>query len=166
MRYRRSSADVRRQIAWVMYGLAVAVVLSVIGANQNVGGWVQMLEAVALVGGLAIAMFRYNLYDIGLVVKRTLVYGALTATLGVAYLACVLLLQLVLSPSSDLAIAASTLAVAALFRPARTPHPGVRRPPLLPPRLRRPAHGRRVRRPAAPRGDAGRARRRAADGRA
>ncbi len=120
VRYRRSSADVRRQIAWVMYGFAVAVVLSVIGANRNVGNWVQMLEAVALVGGLAIAMFRYNLYDIGLVVKRTLVYGTLTATLAVAYLASVLLLQLILSPSSDLAIAASTLAVAALFQPARS----------------------------------------------
>ena len=70
-----------------------------IGANQDVGNWVQMLEAVALVGGLAIAMFRYNLYDIGLVVKRTLVYGALTATLAATYLASVLLLQLLLSPS-------------------------------------------------------------------
>ena len=115
-----SSADVRRQIAWVMYGFAVAVVLSVVGANPDVGNWVQSLEAVALVGGLAIAMFRYNLYDIGLVVKRTLVYGALTATLAAAYLASVLLLQLVLSPTSDLAVAASTLTVAALFRPARS----------------------------------------------
>ncbi len=120
VRFRRSSADVRRQIAWVIYGLAVAVVLSVVGANRDVGNWVQLLEATALVGGLAIAMFRYNLYDIGLVVKRTLVYGALTATLAVAYLACVLFLQFALSPSSDLAIAASTLTVAALFRPARS----------------------------------------------
>ena len=119
VRYRRSDAEVRRQIAWVIYGLAIAVVLSVIGANQNVGSWAQMLEALAVVGGLAIAMFRHNLYDIELVIKRTLVYSALTATLAVAYLASVLLLQFVLSPSSDLAIAASTLAVAALFRPAR-----------------------------------------------
>ena len=98
-RYRRAGADVRRQIAWVIYGLAVAVVLSVIGINRNVGNWVQVLEAVAVVGGLAIAMFRHNLYDIDVVVNRTLVYGALTATLGGAYLASVLLLQLVLSPS-------------------------------------------------------------------
>ena len=121
VRYRRSNADVRRQIAWVIYGLAVAVVLSAIGANPSVGGWVQTLEALAIVGGLAIAMFRHNLYDIGVVVKRTLVYSRADGDARRdAYLACVLLLQLVLSPSSDLAIAASTLAVAALFRPART----------------------------------------------
>jgi hypothetical protein len=119
-RYRGADPDVRRQIAWVVYGAALAVVLGLIGSSPSVGNYVQVLEAVALVGGIAVAMFRYRLYDIDVVVNRTLVYGALTATLGGAYLASVLLLQLVLSPSSDLAIAGSTLAVAALFRPARS----------------------------------------------
>jgi hypothetical protein len=118
-RYRRADPVLRRQIAWVVYGATVAVVMSLIGAVPGSSSVFQVGEALAIVGGLAVAMFRYDLYDIGVVVNRTLVYGALTATLAGAYLSLVLLLQLVLSPGSDLAIAGSTLAVAALFRPAR-----------------------------------------------
>jgi hypothetical protein len=119
-RYRRADPVLRRQIAWVVYGAAVAVLMSVIGAVPGISSAFQVLEALAIVGGLAVAMFRYELYDIGVVVNRTLVYAALTATLAGAYVGSVLLLQLVLSPGSDLAIAGSTLAAAALFRPARS----------------------------------------------
>ena len=67
-------------------------------------------------------MLRYRLYDIALVVNRTLVYGSLSAALALVYFGSVLLLQLILDPvtsGSGLAVAVSTLAVAGLFRPVR-----------------------------------------------
>ena len=76
--------------------------------------------AIPIAGGIAI--LRYRLYEIDVVINRTLVYGALTAALAGAYALAVLVLQVLLSPlteRSDLAIAGSTLAVAALFRPLR-----------------------------------------------
>ena len=115
------------------------------------------VACVLLAAGLAV--LRYRLYDIDRLITRTLSWVALTALLVAAYAALVLAGQAVFSSlagGSNLAIAVSTLVVAALFLPLRVPRPACRRPPLLPAPLRRPAHPRRVR-CAAP--GAGRARR-------
>jgi hypothetical protein len=126
-RYRSSRGVERQQIKW-MAAAAVLVVCSwLLSAffDQVLDIDISLLilgSLLALPAAAAVSVLRYRLYDLDLVVNRTLVYGALTATLAASYLGLVLLFQATLSPltqDSDLAIAGSTLAVAALFRPAR-----------------------------------------------
>ena len=125
LRFRRSTGMERQQIKWVASAsllLPIAVLAgSIIGSDTS---WPLILIALLIVAiAVTVAMLRYRLYDIDVVINRALVYGALTATLAATYLASVLLLQLALEPftqGSGLAVAASTLAAAALVRPAKT----------------------------------------------
>ena len=119
LRLRRSRGEERQQIKWFAYTAAFvmfAFPVTLLALGDAYGVFLFPL----IPASAAVAILKYRLYDIDVVVNRTLVYGALTATLAGAYLASVLVLQLVLSPTSDVAIAASTLAAAALFRPARS----------------------------------------------
>jgi hypothetical protein len=129
-RLRRSRGLEREQLKWLVLagavtGIAVVGSLALyLAAGIDVGGEAVLglgFSAFPLAAGAAI--LRYRIYDIDVVINRTLVYVALTATLALAYLAGVLLFQLALSgvtEGSGFAVAASTLAVAALFRPARS----------------------------------------------
>ncbi|MDQ3631912.1 MAG: hypothetical protein M3417_11725, partial [Actinomycetota bacterium] len=132
VRLRRARGVERQQLKLV---LAVGVVAAAVTTLVMTSWWVwphgDGQIRIGLIGlafaafpvAAGIAILRYRLYDIDVVINRTLVYGALTATLAAAYVGSVLLLQVILQPltaDSGLAIAASTLAVAALFRPARS----------------------------------------------
>ncbi len=136
LRFRRSRGAERQQLKWFSFaGLLVVGGLALSGAAAMVPGrWSDALNDFgwgvflfsAILGiplAMGIAILRHRLYDIDVVINRTLVYVTLTAALASAYVGSILLLRLVLSPvagTSDLAVAGSTLMVAALFRPARS----------------------------------------------
>jgi hypothetical protein len=123
LRFHRAGGVERQQLKW----LAAAAALLPFGFASNfvVGdmAWPIMLVCLLVVAGaVATAMLRHRLYDIDVVINRTLVYGALTVMLAASYIGGVLLLQLLLRPwteRNDLAVAVSTLVVVALFGPAR-----------------------------------------------
>lgn len=126
VRFRRSHGIERQQLKWISFALILVAVSLGLTAGVPILGNVTFFLALFALAAMPIAtgfaMLRYRLYDIDVVINRALVYAVLTATLAAVYLGSVLLLQLALNrftEGSSLAIAVSTLAVAALFRPAR-----------------------------------------------
>jgi hypothetical protein len=136
LRLRRSRGEARLQLKWFAWvgsvmiaGFFIAAVAAAFGDNSpiapigNIGwplGLFSLIVGIPLATGISV--LRYRLYEIDVVINRTLVYGFLTVTLAAVYIGSVLLLQLALSAvtsGSSLAVAVSTLGVAALFRPAR-----------------------------------------------
>jgi hypothetical protein len=127
IRFRRSGGDERQQLKLVTFAACFMVVMLIVSdlLDAFVGdgfGWLFPVVLLVFLASIAVAMLKYRLYDIDLVINRTLVYGALTALLAATYLGLVVVLQGVIPAAgdSDLTIAGSTLAVAALFRPLRS----------------------------------------------
>jgi membrane protein CcdC involved in cytochrome C biogenesis len=130
VRYRRAGGAERQQLKW--FALA-AVLIGAVTAGHLLfldallpEALVNMLDAVTitvLYVAVGIAILRYRLYDIDIIINRTLVYGSLTVTLVLVYFGSVVGLQYILraltGQESQLAIVASTLVIAALFNPLR-----------------------------------------------
>jgi len=132
LRLRRARGKERQQLKWVASAAALLGVAFVVGpitwAIPSVPELLWPLIFLVALGSLpisaGIAILRYRLYDIDLIINRTLVYGSLTILLGLVYVmgvvgAGALVRQVTGEQSNDLVIAASTLAVAGVFRPAR-----------------------------------------------
>jgi hypothetical protein len=124
-RFRRAGPAERQQIELIAIAAPFAVVCAVLGGITGGTGIepVFWTLAIALVPvAVTVAILRRRLFDVDLLISRTLVYGLLTVLLGAAYVGLVLAGQAVFSSfagGSDLAIAVSTLVVAALFLPVR-----------------------------------------------
>jgi hypothetical protein len=129
LRLRRSRGVERQQLKWIAAAAAVLPLASAAGivsyylGYKLVAGLTAGYSVVPIFLAAGYAILRYRLYDIDVVINRTLVYGLLTATLALVYLGVVAVLQRLLTPmvgqGGQLAIVASTLAIAALFNPLR-----------------------------------------------
>jgi hypothetical protein len=127
LRFRHSTGVERLQLKQLVFaGCLILATMALSAFSYQDSVFVQSLLGLAFLAlpvAVGVAILRHHLYDIDVVVNRTLVYGSLTLTLATTYLGTVLILELVLSrltADSSLAVAGSTLAVAALFGPART----------------------------------------------
>jgi hypothetical protein len=124
VRLRRAGGVERQQLKWFAYAAVISTLAAVLPANVPVGiALPGLLALLCLPGAIAVAILRYRLYDIDRILNRTLVFGLLTAVLGLGYVGVVLMLGLLFGGMAEhppsWAVAAATLAVAVLFRPVR-----------------------------------------------
>jgi hypothetical protein len=126
VRFRRSRGIERLQLKWLAYAGSLLPVVAVVNSGIPIfGSWGLLAAWIAIYAvpiAIGVAVMRYRLYEIDLLIRRTLIYAVLTAGLGAVYWASVVVLQQALRPftqGSELAVVGSTLAVAALFQPAR-----------------------------------------------
>jgi hypothetical protein len=132
-RLRRSKGVERQQVKWFTYAVVVLAISATLAyvISESMGVlWLEwassVLVLVSVVGlpvAVGIAILRYHLYNIDLIINRTLVYGSLTAVLAGLYFSSIVLLQVLFrtltGQKSQLVVVVSTLAIAALFNPLR-----------------------------------------------
>ena len=115
--WRKAGGDRRQQLKWLACSGAVAAASLLLAAAVGVSGLLAGLAALPV--GIGVGILRYRLYDIDRIISRTLAYALVTGLLVGVYAGLVLLATQVLAVKSAVAVAASTLAAAALFSPVR-----------------------------------------------
>jgi hypothetical protein len=126
LRFHRAAGVERQQIKWLLY-VAVLSLTAQLATFLSFGAIGEQFTSLAALGfpiAIGIAVLRYRLFDIDVIIRKTLVYSALTALLSLVYFGSVVLLQRLLGAvtgvaQSPLAVVISTLAIAALFTPLR-----------------------------------------------
>jgi hypothetical protein len=118
--WRRSTGERRQQLKWLMSGAAICGLSAAASFASTAALWeVLLLGIVALPVSIGIGILKYRLYDIDRIISRTLAYALVTGLLVGMYAGLVLLATEVLRFTSSVAVAAATLAAAALFSPVR-----------------------------------------------
>jgi hypothetical protein len=124
-RFRRAHGVERQQLRWVALAAVstVVVVLAIVAVTaaglEAPSDWLVGVCMAVVPVAIGAAILRYRLYDLDRIISRTLAYGLLTVLLGLGYAAVVLVVGRLLPQGSSLGVAAATLAVAAVFQPAR-----------------------------------------------
>ncbi|HWD46992.1 MAG TPA: hypothetical protein VHM23_25315 [Actinomycetota bacterium] len=125
VRFRRARGMERQQLRWLSVGVApVAVAVAALAVQALTGSevdldWLPGVCLAILPLAIGAAILRYRLYDLDRIISRTVTYGLLTMLLGMGYAGVVLGLGRLLPQGSSLVVAGATLAVAAVFQPAR-----------------------------------------------
>jgi hypothetical protein len=124
VRYRRSRGVERQQMKWFVYAAALILLAPIVDRLPGfINGLWLGLVLISIPMAIGVAVLKYRLYDIDLVINRTLVYGPLTAMLVFVYVGGVVTIQgafrTITGQESQIAVVASTLAIAALFNPLR-----------------------------------------------
>ncbi|HEY6279145.1 MAG TPA: hypothetical protein VIX86_22765 [Streptosporangiaceae bacterium] len=118
--WRRSAGDRRQQLKWLMSGALIVALIGVPSLGISSAIWeIGIFGLTALPVAIGVGILKYRLYDIDRIISRTLAYAVVTGLLVGVYAGLVLLATRVLPLSSSVAVAAATLAAAALFNPLR-----------------------------------------------
>ena len=120
--WRRAAGERRQQLKWLASGAAVTLVLlasSFAVSSTSISGEILGIGLAALPVGIGVGILKYRLYDIDRIISRTLAYAIVTGLLVGVYAGLVLLATQVFRFHTPVAVAASTLAAAALFNPVR-----------------------------------------------